>query len=226
MEGIRDAKVNSNVKGTFVRILEYQEAAERQSISYPTGRPGGVEVTRRVPYTFQLMGASTISNWRRRASFVMAAAAVAAILLSTGGIIGCQGAGQPGTQSGPPAENASPAIQAAVPLSNDPEAARPEFYTNRVRPIFQANCSRCHAGMNRRGGLSMSTRAGMMKGGKDGPVVFPGDPAHSLLVLGIRHEGKPKPMPEKAAKLSDADIATVERWIRAGAVMPADVPVW
>jgi cytochrome c551/c552 len=41
----------------------------------------------------------------------------------------------------------------------------------------------------------------------------------------IRHEGPakdPKPMPPKG-KLSDADIATVERWIRAGAVMPADV---
>jgi cytochrome c len=104
------------------------------------------------------------------------------------------------------------------------EAARPEFYTTKVQPIFQANCYRCHGGMNHRGGLNIATRAGMMKGGHDGAVLVPGDPAKSLLVRLIRHEGPqndPGPMPPKA-KLSDAEIATVERWVRAGAIMPPD----
>ena len=42
----------------------------------------------------------------------------------------------------------------------------------------------------------------------------------------IRHEpaatgqpSEPGPMPDKKKKLSDADIAVVERWIKAGAVM-------
>jgi cytochrome c551/c552 len=30
------------------------------------------------------------------------------------------------------------------------------------------------------------------------------------------------PMPPKQPKLSDADIATVERWVKAGALMPED----
>jgi len=114
-------------------------------------------------------------------------------------------------------------VQAAGP----DEAARPEFYTTKVQPIFQANCYRCHGGMNHRGGLNIATRAGMMKGGHNGAVLVPGDPAKSLLVRLIRHEGPqndPMPMPPKA-KLSDADIATVERWVRAGAIMPADAPV-
>jgi cytochrome c len=29
-------------------------------------------------------------------------------------------------------------------------------------------------------------------------------------------------MPSKSAKLSDADITTVERWVKAGAIMPQD----
>jgi mono/diheme cytochrome c family protein len=33
------------------------------------------------------------------------------------------------------------------------------------------------------------------------------------------------PMPAKAPKLSDADIATIEQWIKAGAVMPNDPPL-
>jgi cytochrome c len=113
-----------------------------------------------------------------------------------------------------------------VEAAGQNEAATPEFYTTRVEPIFRANCYRCHGGMNRRGGLNIQTRAGMLKGGHDGTVLVPGDPAKSLLVRLIRHEGPandPMPMPSKAAKLSDADIATVERWVRAGAIMPQDV---
>lgn len=115
----------------------------------------------------------------------------------------------------------------AVRAGGDDEAGRPDFYMTKVRPIFQSNCFRCHAGMNRRGGLSMSTRAGLMKGGRDGVVIVPGDPAKSLLMKGIRFEGpaKPMPPPAKGNKLSAPDIATIERWIRAGAVMPADAPV-
>lgn len=113
-----------------------------------------------------------------------------------------------------------------VQAATQNEAASPQFYTTKVQPIFQANCYRCHGGMNHRGGLNIATRAGMMKGGHDGAVLLPGDPAKSLLVRLIRHEGPqndPGPMPPKA-KLSDAEIVTVERWVRAGAIMPPDAP--
>jgi mono/diheme cytochrome c family protein len=82
--------------------------------------------------------------------------------------------------------------------------------------------------MNHRGGLSLATRDGMLKGGHDGAVLVPGDPEKSLLVKLIRHEGPandPMPMPPPPRpKLSDEDIATVTRWVRAGAVIPADAP--
>jgi cytochrome c len=112
-----------------------------------------------------------------------------------------------------------------VQAAGQNEAAKPEFYTTKVQPIFQANCYKCHGGMNHRGGLSIQTRAGMLKGGHEGPVLVPGDPAKSLLVRLIRHEGPandPMPMPPKQPKISDADIATVEQWVRAGAIMPED----
>jgi mono/diheme cytochrome c family protein len=102
--------------------------------------------------------------------------------------------------------------------------ANPEFYTEHVQPIFQANCYRCHAGMNHRGGLQLDTRESLMHGGKDGLVIVPGNPEQSLLVKLIRHEGPDShamPMPPKG-KLSDADIATITEWIRAGAVMPTE----
>ncbi len=108
------------------------------------------------------------------------------------------------------------------------EAARPEFYATQVKPVLANNCYRCHGGMNHRGGLNMETRAAMLKGGHDGAALVPGDPARSLLVQLMRHEGPandPMPMPPPPrAKLSDAEIALVERWVRAGAIMPEDVP--
>jgi len=104
------------------------------------------------------------------------------------------------------------------------EAPKTDFYSVKVQPIFRANCYRCHGGMNHRGGLSLATQAGILKGGKHGPAVVPGDPAKSLLVQLIRHEQMAdlKPMPPKSPKISDADIAVVEQWIKAGAIIPED----
>ena len=116
----------------------------------------------------------------------------------------------------------------AAVLQAQDEAAQPEFYTTQVQPILANNCYRCHAGTAHRGGLNLETRAAMLKGGHDGTVLVPGDPAKSLLVRLIRHEGPaddPMPMPPPPkSKLSDADIAVVEHWVRAGAIMPAETP--
>ena len=113
-------------------------------------------------------------------------------------------------------------VLAAPQAAPAPDTAA--FYTARVQPIFQANCNRCHAGLNHRGGLQMDTQAGLLRGGHHGPALVPGHPDQSLLIKLIRHEGPaddPMPMPQKG-KLSDADIATIEQWVRAGAVMPSD----
>lgn len=103
-----------------------------------------------------------------------------------------------------------------------------DFYTQRVQPIFEQHCYRCHGGTHHRGHLSLATRAGLLRGGMDGAVVVPGDASNSLLVHLIRHEGPaddPMPMPPPPhQKLSDADIATITQWIDAGMAMPPDPP--
>ena len=116
---------------------------------------------------------------------------------------------------------------AGVVAREEPAANTPEFYTQRVLPIFQTNCYRCHGGFNHRGDLSMETRAGLLKGGHKGAAMVPGNAEQSLLIKLIRHQGPiddPMPMPPKS-KISDDDIATVSHWIQAGAIMPPDRPV-
>jgi cytochrome c len=107
----------------------------------------------------------------------------------------------------------------------DYDPATVDFYRQDVAPIFKSNCFRCHGGMNRKGGYSMQTSSALVRGGKHGVALVPGDPAASLLVRLIRHEGpkdNPMPMPDKRKRLSDADIAIVERWVKAGAILPPD----
>jgi mono/diheme cytochrome c family protein len=111
---------------------------------------------------------------------------------------------------------------AAVSAQADPAPNTEAYYTQKVQPIFQANCYRCHGAPNHRGGLQLDNKAGLLKGGKDGAVLVPGHPEQSLLISLIRHEGPaddPMPMPPKG-KISDDDIAIVTAWVKAGAVMP------
>jgi len=113
----------------------------------------------------------------------------------------------------------------ASSVNAQPAAAPADEYTTIVKPILTSHCMPCHSEAKSRGGLSLESPAGIMKGGKmDGPVIVPGHPEKSLLVSLIRHEGpKDDPMlmpPPPRDKLSDADIAAVTKWIQDGAVMP------
>jgi cytochrome c len=116
---------------------------------------------------------------------------------------------------------------APVSAQTTPAPNTEAYYTQQVQPIFQKNCYRCHGAPNHRGGLQIDTRAGLLRGGRDGAVIVPGHPESSLLVALIRHEGPaddPMPMPPHGDKISDADIATITTWIKAGAIMPDTPP--
>lgn len=94
-------------------------------------------------------------------------------------------------------------------------------YQTHVQPILQANCYRCHGGMNRRGGLQMQTRAALLEGGKHGPALIPGKPDDSLMLRLIGPGPYPdglEAMPPKG-KLSEAEAATLRQWIASGAAM-------
>ena len=111
--------------------------------------------------------------------------------------------------------------RATVRAADTPDPVKLQYYKTSVQPVLQANCYRCHSGMNRRGGLQMDTRQALLHGGHDGPAIVAGRPEDSLLIKLIRHEGPkddPMSMPPKG-KLSDADIAVVTRWVQDGAVM-------
>ncbi|MGH8141097.1 MAG: c-type cytochrome domain-containing protein, partial [Steroidobacteraceae bacterium] len=55
-------------------------------------------------------------------------------------------------------------------------------YTDVIAPVIEQHCSQCHSSSQQKGGLDMSTYAGLMKGGGDGPVIVKGKAQSSDLI--------------------------------------------
>ena len=89
-----------------------------------------------------------------------------------------------------------------------------------VRPILVDTCQKCHGPEKQESDLRLDSREAALKGGISGPAIVPGDPAKSLLVAAIRHEGDTK-MPPKS-KLTEAQIAAVTHWVKRGAPWPRE----
>ena len=90
-----------------------------------------------------------------------------------------------------------------------------------IKPIFDASCVKCHDGTKKpRAGLALDTRAGTLKGSRDGKVVTVGDSAHSDLVLSVAHIGDPDsfmPKGKGAQPLTPEQIGLIRAWIDQGA---------
>jgi len=55
-------------------------------------------------------------------------------------------------------------------------------YYHDVRPIFNSNCNACHKPEKNKGELDMTTFSALMKGGKHGSAIVPGEPDKSKVV--------------------------------------------
>lgn len=107
-------------------------------------------------------------------------------------------------------------MAAALPLC----AADIDF-EGRIRPILANNCYSCHTG-TAMGGLRLDSREGMLKGGKSGAAVVPGDAGGSLLIRAVRQlDGAPK-MP-MGGRLGKDDVDALVSWVAAGAIWPASI---
>ncbi|HEX4949458.1 MAG TPA: PSD1 and planctomycete cytochrome C domain-containing protein [Blastocatellia bacterium] len=92
-----------------------------------------------------------------------------------------------------------------------------DFFETKIRPILATECFSCHTD-SQMGGLRMDSREALLKGGKSGPAIVPGDPDKSLLIQAVRHTGEVK-MP-KGGKLPQAQIDALVEWVKAGAIWP------
>jgi mono/diheme cytochrome c family protein len=99
-------------------------------------------------------------------------------------------------------------------ISEEPTPISPEevplTYEAFIGPLLQQKCGTCH-GENGLQGLNLTTYEGILKGGKSGPAVIPGDPEGSLLVQ------KQSGAQPHFGQLNPEELELVIEWIEAGA---------
>jgi Planctomycete cytochrome C len=109
-------------------------------------------------------------------------------------------------------------------IINAPKACAAEekvSFKNDILPLLKWRCSSCHE----KGGegfeksrLDLTTYAGVMKGTKFGPMIIPGDPESSNLMLLLDWRASPAlRMPHGKKQLSSCDRNSIRTWIRQGA---------
>lgn len=118
---------------------------------------------------------------------------------------------------------------ATEPASDESRGAVParfskadlDFYAKEVEPLLKEHCLKCHGGGDKvRGGLRLTSRAAILKGGDLGPAVRLDKPAESLLLQAIQYRDGLEMPP--TGKLPPEKIALLTRWVERGLPMPPE----
>ena len=96
-------------------------------------------------------------------------------------------------------------------------AQQPPSYAKQVKPFLAKYCLECHNAEDAKGGLVMDSVPSLLKGGDHGPVITPGKPDKSRLVLLPERKAKPPMPPKKAKQPKPTEVAVLRAWVAAGA---------
>ena len=90
-----------------------------------------------------------------------------------------------------------------------------------VRPILAKNCFGCHGPEKQKSSLRLDIKSLAFKGGSGhGPAIVPSKPEESPLFQLASSADADEKMPPKGPGLTKAELQTVQRWIKAGALWP------
>ena len=97
------------------------------------------------------------------------------------------------------------------------------FFEKQVQPLLRQHCWKCHGDdpSKLRGGLDLRTRGAILIGGDSGSAVDLRQPDKSLLLQAVHYKDEHIRMPPKG-KLSEAEIAILQKWVQEGLPVPAD----
>jgi uncharacterized membrane protein len=97
--------------------------------------------------------------------------------------------------------------------------ANADVFADVVHPMLMLRCSSCHGDSTRKGGLSFTTYASILKGGEDFPAVVPGDLTQSEMYYRITQPKTSKDfMPrDNKTPLTPDQVQIIGWWIKSGA---------
>ncbi len=118
--------------------------------------------------------------------------------------------------------NVAAVATAGAAATSEPTPEQAAFFENKIRPIFSETCYKCHSLQEgkSKGGLTLDTKEGLLKGGETGVVIKPGNPEGSPLITAVKYLDPDLQMPPKGEKLKDEQIAALIEWVKMGAPDP------
>lgn len=99
----------------------------------------------------------------------------------------------------------------------------PVLYDKEIEPILVNKCMFCHSGNLKEGKLDMASYEVLVKGGKRGSPIVPGNSDQSLLYKSCSKSEKPLMPPKNEEPLTPEELALIKLWIDQGAKAPATV---
>jgi WD40 repeat protein len=99
----------------------------------------------------------------------------------------------------------------------------PVLYDKDIEPILVNKCAFCHSGNVKESKLDLSSYESLVKGGKRGKSIVPGNSAASLLVKLSAKANRPFMPPRSEEALSPEELALIKLWIDQGAKAPSGV---
>jgi hypothetical protein len=103
--------------------------------------------------------------------------------------------------------------------AQDPSS--PEFFESRIRPLLVEHCMECHGPTQQEAGLRLDSGEGFSQGSDSGQIFDSNLPHDSLILRAVRYEDDIRMPPD--GRLSEEQMGTIEQWVKAGAVWPAEV---
>jgi len=91
-----------------------------------------------------------------------------------------------------------------------------KLFDESLQTLLTQRCLECHDAATASGGLDLSTREGLLKGGERGPAILVDRPRDSLLIKLVTRQHEPY-MPEEGSPLTQAEVTGLMNWIDCGA---------
>ena len=105
----------------------------------------------------------------------------------------------------------------AILASNPMCRADDVDFAHAIVPILKANCSKCHAGLQKEGGFSLNTREDLISGGDSGSPIEIGKHSSSEFFLRVNSQEDGYRMPPDGEGLTKEQIGLIGKWIDQGA---------
>ena len=108
----------------------------------------------------------------------------------------------------------------SLQAADEPTEENIKYFRTSVLPILKSKCLKCHGlGDKVKGGLKLTSRAALLKGGDSGSAIDPDDLMGSVLLQAVHYDGLEMP---PSGKLPDKEVKVLKPGCKTAQPGPKD----